>query len=220
MIVKKVEIPSSIGNLEAQISVPESSGVFKPLGVVICHPHPQYGGTMANNVVRSIFNYFGKAGHPTIRFNFRGVGYSAGKFDGGKGEQEDTLAACQFLQKNCVHLMENLPLLIIGYSFGAAVGCALINKSESIHGYVAISYPFTFIPEFITHAITTKPKLFLMGSRDDFTAVADFEKVYSKFPEPKSKQIWSNIDHFWIGSEDLIIQAIALWIYEQTLLSS
>ncbi len=67
-------------------------------GAVICHPHPLYGGSMWNDVVDAMEEGFSKAGFTTLRFNFRGVGSSTGRYDGGVGETEDLVAACQFLK--------------------------------------------------------------------------------------------------------------------------
>ncbi len=67
-------------------------------GAVICHPHPLYGGSMWNGVVEAMEEGFSKAGFTTLRFNFRGVGASTGHYDGGAGETEDLVAACQFLK--------------------------------------------------------------------------------------------------------------------------
>ena len=217
MIEKKVDIPSSVGILEGQIIIPEKNEPIQPFGIVLCHPHPQFGGTMANNVVRSIYKSFGKMGYPIVRFNFRGVGYSAGVYAGGVAEQEDVIAACYFLQGKTASLMNNLPILLVGYSFGSVVAASVANNLDFILGYVAISYPFTFIPDFISQAHTLKPKLFLMGSRDDFTTIKAFNAEFERFPHPKAKQIIPNIDHFWIGAENSLVEAIQIWISEQKL---
>ena len=66
-------------------------------GAVICHPHPLYGGSMRNDVVEAMQEGFSKAGFTTLRFNFRGVGSSTGRYDEGVGEIEDLVAACRFL---------------------------------------------------------------------------------------------------------------------------
>ena len=83
-------------------------------GVVITHPHPQYGGDMYNPVVEATADAYRKAGWTTLRFNFRGSGQSEGSFDQGRGEQLDVLAAISYLQERGCHETD-----LAGYSFGA-----------------------------------------------------------------------------------------------------
>src|SRR6187399_3614256 len=66
---------------------------------IVCHPHPLHGGTMNNKVVTTLVKAFQNVGLNAVRFNFRGVGASAGEFDGGKGELEDLLAVIEWLRK-------------------------------------------------------------------------------------------------------------------------
>ena len=87
---------------------------------VICHPHPLYGGSMWNNVVDAMEEGFFQAGFATLRFNFRGVGGSTGRHDGGAGEMRDAAAACLFLKEQTGG---DGRFVLAGYSFGAWV-CA------------------------------------------------------------------------------------------------
>ena len=87
---------------------------------VICHPHPLYGGSMWNNVVDALEIGFSQAGFTTLKFNFRGVGGSTGRYDGGAGEMRDVASACLFLKE---HTGDRERLVLAGYSFGAWV-CA------------------------------------------------------------------------------------------------
>jgi uncharacterized protein len=200
-------IPTFQGELEAQIF--ESQEKNK-LGIIICHPHPLYGGTMANNVVRTIFYNCGKSDYTTIRFNFRGVGKSKGNYSDGPGEVEDVKEICNFMLQEFNHIKK---IIIIGYSFGAAIGCSIAGDFNEIIGYVAISYPFTFIPKYIANARISKPKLFIMGDQDDFTRMSAFDKEYEKMPEPKEKVIFSNMNHFWGGiQDDKLAETIYHWV--------
>lgn len=203
----KVKIPSTEGSLEGQISLGESGTQY---GILVCHPHPQYGGTMANNVVRAVYKQFHELGWPSLRFNFRGVGESSGYFDDGIGEQQDVIDAVAFFMHEGDHPPQKI--IIIGYSFGACVAGAAVNQIKQVFGYIGISYPFTFIPKFVVHLHNSKPKLFLMGDHDDFTSVEIFDKFYNNLPEPKNRQIFPNIDHFWSEGEDLLTDSIEKWI--------
>lgn len=110
----RVLVSGPIGQIEVALSVPsgEASGF-----AIICHPHPLMGGTMDNKVVTTLARACRDAGLVTIRFNFRGVGASAGSFDQGIGEQHDVLALAQWVQTQF-----GLPWRVLaGFSFGAYV---------------------------------------------------------------------------------------------------
>ncbi|MHA1856254.1 MAG: dienelactone hydrolase family protein, partial [Promethearchaeota archaeon] len=102
-------------------------------------------------------------------------------------------------------------LLIIGYSFGATIGASIADEFDEIIGYVAISYPFSLIPQFISQAYVNKPKFFIMGENDDFTSLPILKKEYEKIPEPKDIRIFKGIDHFWSESEEILANAIFEW---------
>lgn len=85
---------------------------------VICHPHPQHGGTMDNKVVQTLARSLLQLGHRTVRFNFRGVGASEGQWDDGRGEVDDALAVIAAQRE------AGLPLVLAGFSFGGYVAAA------------------------------------------------------------------------------------------------
>jgi len=199
----KIQIKGPEGKLEAQLIKGHLD-----VGIIVCHPHPQYGGTMAFPVVRMLYKAFGNLGHPSIRFNFRGVGNSEGISGNGEGEREDLISVCKFLLNGEFGIRR---ILIIGYSFGATIGASVSGEFDEIIGYVAISYPFSFIPQFISHAQIKKPKFFIIGDRDDFTTLDVFRKEYKQMPEPKDIKIFQGVDHFWSGSENKLTEAIINW---------
>src|SRR6266436_10453040 len=88
----RLAIPVEHGQLEAVLKEPAAPVA----AVVVCHPHPLGGGTMNNNVVYRVAKVLGDAGAAVLRFNFRGVGQSTGRFDDGVGEEDDALAAVDF----------------------------------------------------------------------------------------------------------------------------
>jgi alpha/beta superfamily hydrolase len=112
-------IPGPAGAIECAIDAP--SGAV--LGVaVVCHPHPQHGGTMDNKVAQTLARAVVQTGHRSVRFNFRGVGASEGTWDEGRGEVDDALAVIE------AHRETNLPLLLAGFSFGGYVAAEAARR--------------------------------------------------------------------------------------------
>jgi len=131
-----VSIPGPAGDLEAVVEDPGLAPVTR-CGVV-CHPHPQFGGTMDNKVTHTLARTFQELGVPTVRFNFRGVGRSAGEFAGGSGETDDAIAVIDW---SLAH-WAGAGLWLAGFSFGASIAiraCAtrpagvLITVAPAIH---------------------------------------------------------------------------------------
>ncbi len=100
------------GAIECAIDAP--TGMSRGVAVV-CHPHPQHGGTMDNKVVQTLARAFTQLGYTAVRFNFRGVGASAGAWAHGPGEIDDAMAVVAALRA------PGLPLVLAGFSFGAYV---------------------------------------------------------------------------------------------------
>ncbi len=123
-------LPGPAGQLEALLSEPpeDEPEHCRPGGcfAVVCHPHPLYGGSLDNKVVYTLARAFEECGAPTIRFNFRGVGASAGHYDGGRGETEDALAAIAYGRAR----WSGAGLWLAGFSFGAAVAVRAAARAE------------------------------------------------------------------------------------------
>jgi hypothetical protein len=113
------------GAIEAQLDVPEPDLFAAPHGtVVVAHPHPQFGGTMTNKVVQTIARAYVQCGWRAVRFNFRGVGASAGVYDHGQGELSDLLVVV------AQQAVLDAPLALAGFSFGAFVTAHAV---EALH---------------------------------------------------------------------------------------
>lgn len=126
MSARATVIPGPAGAIEvrweASEDVPESP---QALVAIIAHPHPLYGGAMDNKVVTTLARLYRRLGAVAVRFNFRGVGGSAGIHDEGRGEVDDLLAVARWAQQQ----WPGAALLLAGYSFGSAIAAA---ASESI----------------------------------------------------------------------------------------
>jgi alpha/beta superfamily hydrolase len=115
-------IQGPAGALEALLlDVPEARGI-----ALLCHPNPEQGGTMLNKVVSTLQRTVRDAGYVTLRFNYRGTGASEGSHDMGMGEVDDAEAAADWLRQR----YPDLPLILLGFSFGGFVAAALAGRIE------------------------------------------------------------------------------------------
>src|SRR3546814_926740 len=105
---------------------------------VLLHPHPLHGGTMNNRVVLNMFHAFTRRGFSVLRFNFRGVGRSQGRFARGEGELADAAAALDWLQA----VNTDAPVAWVGgFSFGAWIGMRLLMRRPEINGFISVAPP-------------------------------------------------------------------------------
>jgi alpha/beta superfamily hydrolase len=116
---QRLSVAGPAGALECAVDSPREA----PRGVaVICHPHPQHGGTMDNKVVQTLARALLQLGYRTVRFNFRGVGDSQGSWDQGQGEVDDALAVIAAQQQ------PGLPWVLAGFSFGGFVAATALAQ--------------------------------------------------------------------------------------------
>jgi len=200
---EKVFIPSTGIHLEGLLSIQEASS-FKG-GVVLCHPHPQYGGDMDHPVVTTAAEAAFEEGFSTLRFNFRGVGESGGSYGEGIGEREDVKAAADYLYSS---LKDNpFHLILVGYSFGAWAGFPIAIQDERFEGMVGIApplqiYDFGFLTDY------RKKKLFVAGDRDLFCPRPVLEEWYRQLKEPKFLSVIPGADHFFLFHTRFLIQPL------------
>lgn len=166
-------------------------------GVVICHPHPLYGGDMHNNVVSAIEEGFAAQGYTTLRFNFRGVGGSSGVYGNGDGEIEDLAEAVKFLEE---HIENDGVIMLAGYSFGAWICSMAAPKVERLSGLFLVSYPFAI---YENEALKKyEGTIFLVGGEsDDIGPIAQLMDVYKAMPTIQKSLKIIPTDHFYWGRE-------------------
>jgi len=191
---ERVEFQSGQLTLEGVLRLPEGEGPFGV--VVVCHPHPQMGGDMRNNVVSAVCMALAGKGLASFKFNFRGVGGSEGYYDNGIGECDDALAAVSYVLSK--KEIDSERIGICGYSFGSMVALKVAAKEQKIRAVAGIS-PF-IKPADLLDAYT-KPKIFLCGARDGFINTKSLQQQVEKLPEPKEIVLYPDIDHFWFGQE-------------------
>lgn len=194
---RKTGFRSGSLNLEGLLTVPGHPDGGVPL--VICHPHPLFGGTMKNYVLAALARAAGNAGITCLRFNFRGVGASEGSYGEGLAEMGDVTAALDHL---CDHLQTSV-IDLAGYSFGARVGLLVGATDPRVRKLVGIAPPVTMM-DMGEGAKCPKPKLMVRGTRDEVCLEADFKRWYGALPEPKNEVIIEGADHFYQGMEEEI----------------
>lgn len=199
----RVTFPCGELSLEGACHLPDGSGPFP--AVVVCHPHPLYGGTMDNNVVLAVCQALLKKGIMAMRFNFRGVGGSEGA-PGSVGEPEDVIAAVSYIAS--MEQVDSKRIGLAGYSAGIIAASSAAPQDERIQAIAAISPPLSFAT---LEGLTTfpKPKLIVLGSRDEFITTQDFERFGESITEPKEYEVITGADHFWWGYDDQVGERVA-----------
>jgi uncharacterized protein len=203
---RHVFFPCGDIQIEAELSLPEGKIPF-PV-VVICHPHPLYGGNMDNNVVTAICSALTKDSIATLRFNFRGVGNSGGKYNEGIGEQEDVRAALDFISQ--LPEIDNKRIGLVGYSFGGLMALSVAIGDSRVKQLALIS-PALKEKGWNQFKAYKMPKLVLIGDADNMVPFRSFQHL---FGETRQYQIIAGADHFWIGNELEISARIGRFFHE------
>jgi uncharacterized protein len=188
--------------LEALLALPESPSA----GLVVCHPHPLYGGDMHNPVVVRASEVAQGLGLATLRFNFRGVGASTGVHDEGKGEQDDVLAALDML---AARLPAGRQLGLAGYSFGSWVSARVVAAGRDLPALALIApplglYDLDFLERVPLHT------LLVAGNRDPFCPVEAIERVGKRLNRPV--EIIEGAQHFFLGQLFPLSGVVERWI--------
>jgi alpha/beta superfamily hydrolase len=193
--------------LEGVLSTPDPGRVLP--AAVVCHPHPLYGGSMDNGVVLSLCEALVENGFVTLRFNFRGVGRSGGRYDRGVGEKEDIKAAISFLTASSS--VDSDRVALVGYSAGASFGLPVGAGDARIKGLVGVSPPVNG-PDLEAVKVCPKPKLFVAGSEDDVATASAIKEFCRRCVDPKECVIVDGADHFWSGHEHELTRPVTAFL--------
>jgi alpha/beta superfamily hydrolase len=187
--------------LEARVAVPPGATA----GVVVCHPHPLYGGDMDNGVVVRAVEACAARNLATLRFNFRGVGASSGTHDDGRSEQDDARAALADLTRR---LPAGATVALAGYSFGAAVAAA-VAEGTPLAGLALIAPPLRVMPV-ATAPAGRGPVLIVVGAEDQYCPAEALDTLQVALPQATITVI-EGADHFFFGALDPLGVALGDW---------
>ena len=194
------EISGPAGPLEALLDLPAGE---PRVAAVFAHPHPLHGGTMHTKAVYQSAKALARIGVAVLRFNFRGVGLSAGNHDAGPGEIEDFRAALDFMADRS----PGLPLWAAGFSFGSWVALTVGAEDPRVHLMLGIGpaidrYDFSALKQ------SDKPKVLIHGEFDELIPVREVKKFYAQLREPKDLVIIDAADHLFNGKTMELGQAV------------
>jgi len=203
-------LEGNAGRLEALLWT--STRQDAPIAALVCHPHPLFAGTMHNKVVFHVARTLHRLGLPVLRFNFRGVGLSQGKYDGGRGEGEDVRKALDYLESQ----FHGKPFLVAGFSFGSWVGLRIGCEDERVAELAGLGLPVNNTDMTFLHHCA-KPKIFLQGERDQFGSRPKVEKLMEGVPEPKRLIFVREADHFFSEKLAEVEAGLRAWLLERHL---
>lgn len=189
------------GRLEALLEEPEAN---EPVtAALVCHPHPQHGGTMHNKVVYRIARGLRRQGAAVLRFNYRGVNLSEGHYDKGIGEIDDARAALHLLRAR----YPALPLTLAGFSFGSRIALRVALETADTQRVIAVGVPARYLETESFPPLAAR-RHFILSTRDQYCPVAEFEAKFATLPEPKSAHLIAANDHFFAGALDKLETAV------------
>lgn len=194
------EIPGPSGQLEALLELPAG----QPRAVVVlAHPLPTHGGTMHTKMIFQAAKGLARAGCAVLRFNFRGVGRSAGAFDEGRGEQDDFRAAVDAAAAQ----FPGLEIWGGGGSFGAWVGMTASSLDPRVAVRIGIAPPVNRY-DFSTIAGTAKPTFLVHGEEDELIPIGLVREFYAKLEEPKELVVIDRANHLFDGQASEVGDAL------------
>jgi len=177
------------GPLEAVTLCPAGDAVAA--SAVILHPHSLHGGTLHNKVVHTLARGFADLGVASVRFNFRGVGASAGEFADGEGEAEDARAVIEWLRR----ARPQHRIWLAGFSFGAYVALR-VARAAGVAGLVTVA-PAVHLYDFSALALPDCPWLLIQGEADEVVPVAEVRRWLAGLAHPPRTVFLPEVGHFF-----------------------
>jgi alpha/beta superfamily hydrolase len=195
------QIPGAVGPLEALLDAPAGP---PRAAVVFAHPLPVQGGTMHTKVVFQSAKALARIGCVVLRFNFRGVGRSAGAWDRGQGELDDYRAALDFMAAQ----FPDLEMWAAGFSFGSYIATTIGADHDRVCALIAIAPPVDKY-EFASVKQSAKPKFIIHGERDELISLRMVRHFYAGLQEPKELVEIDRANHLFDGQTTEVGDALA-----------
>jgi len=203
-VPRKIESPliaGPAGKLESLLEEPEDG---EPrFAALVCHPHPQHGGTMHNKVVYRLARGLRKAGAVVLRFNYRGVNLSEGVYDHGIGETEDARACLEWLRSRYPHL----PAMVAGFSFGSRIALRIGAQRPDLRKVIAAGFPTVYKDRTYLDPCAVA-RTFIHSTNDEFGPKDELAAVVAELDGPPELVFIESKDHFFVDALDAFEQAV------------
>ena len=188
------EIAGPAGRLEVLLEEPADAATGIRAAVVLAHPHPQYGGTMHTKALYQTAKALGRIGCAVLRFNFRGVGLSEGRYADGIGELDDFRAALDFMHRRhpAARLWSG------GFSFGSWIALTVGTSDDRVSTLIGLAPPLARY-DFEPVRTSAKPKFFVQGEFDELCPLKEMQRFYARAEEPKELVVIDGADHLFDG---------------------
>ena len=186
--------------LEAELAPATAGTASARVGMVLCHPHPQYGGTMRSIVIGALFAALPDAGVTCLRFNFRGVEGSTGYWDEGRSERADAQAAVTAL---ATELADGVPLILTGWSFGADMALSVLDPA--VAAWLAIAPPLHYIDSLDPIAVDPRPKLLALAEHDEVRSPSEIAATAKDWHATEIQTV-PGASHFFVGRTDRLVE--------------
>jgi len=201
----EVIINGAEGRIEARYH--HGSNPYAPTALIL-HPHPEQGGTMNNKITYALFRTFVNRGFNTLRFNFRGVEKSEGRFSHGEGELSDAASVLDWMQ---VYNPNASQCWVAGFSFGAWIGMQLLMRRPELDGFISISPPANMY-DFSFLAPCPVSGLIVQGDADQIVTKLSVDELVQKLSLQKNivveKKIIEGADHFFTNKLDILVRHV------------
>jgi hypothetical protein len=182
-----------------------------PIGIIL-HPHPQFGGTMNNQIIYNLYYQFVHRGFSVLRFNFRGVGRSQGNFDHGVGELSDAASALDYAQ---AINPEARTCWIAGFQFGAWIGMQLLMRRPEVEGFISITPPANLY-DFSFLAPCPSSGLIVHGDKDAVVPLTAVQGLVEKLKTQKGiiieQQVVPGANHFYENNVDPLMEVVGTYL--------
>jgi len=204
---ESITLAGPAGVLEGILEIPADATADAV--AVVCHPHPLHGGTMQNKVVHMLARTFHEVAVPTLRFNYRGVGGSAGAYDEGRGETDDACAALDYMKDR----WPLAKLWLAGFSFGGAVAFRAAGLRQVQR--LVLAAPAVQRVDLADAAMPSCPWLVVQGNADEVIEPALVATWVAGLPAKPEFVMLPGVGHFFHGRLDDLRSTVRAWLTKQ-----